>query len=100
MNDVQRIRAYYKDDFGYEHSALTAHDPDGDFVDYDYHLAATNEFRENIATMAQERDKLEAALRGLLARHKDGSDEQHWAEWDTAEEALNGIQRLAGAVEG
>lgn len=50
--------------------------------------SATNELRENIATMAIERDKLEAALRGLLARHNDGSDEQHWAEWDTARAAL------------
>jgi len=31
---------------------------------------------------------LYAALEGLLARHNDGSEEKHWAEWDTARDAL------------
>lgn len=34
--------------------------------------------------------KLEEALRGLLDRHRDGSEEQYWAEWDTAIDALKG----------
>ena len=29
-----------------------------------------------------------AALQGLVMRHMDGSDEAHWAEWDTAREAI------------
>ena len=29
-----------------------------------------------------------AALQGLSARHRDGSSESAWAEWDTAREAL------------
>ena len=28
------------------------------------------------------------ALKGLLARHNDGTDERYWAEWDTAQDAL------------
>lgn len=32
--------------------------------------------------------KLVSALKGLLARHNDGSEEGPWAEWDTAREAL------------
>jgi hypothetical protein len=36
----------------------------------------------------REMRKLKEALAGLLARHKDGSDERHWAEWDTAREVL------------
>lgn len=27
---------------------------------------------------------LESALRGLLSLHRDGSAEEHWAEWDAA----------------
>lgn len=30
-----------------------------------------------------------AALEGLIARHNDGSDEEWWAEWDTAAEAVS-----------
>jgi len=29
-----------------------------------------------------------SALKGLLARHNDGTDERYWAEWDTAQDAL------------
>jgi hypothetical protein len=36
--------------------------------------------------------KLKEALTGLLARHKDGSDERHWAEWDTAREVLKEVK--------
>lgn len=35
-----------------------------------------------------ERDTLKNALVGLLARHCDGTPEQYWGEWDTAQEAL------------
>lgn len=32
-----------------------------------------------------------AALRGLLHRHCDGSDERYWAEWDDAQEAIDAV---------
>lgn len=57
------------------------------------------EYRQQLAANArlivQAVNSFEAmrdALRGLLHRHCDGSEEQYWAEWDTASEAL----KLAG----
>ena len=43
---------------------------------------------ERSAALEAENAQLRNALEGLLARHCDGSDEWHWAEWDTAKEAL------------
>jgi len=32
--------------------------------------------------------EMKTALEGLVARHRDGSEEKHWAEWDTASDVL------------
>ena len=44
-----------------------------------------------IGELAQRVIELEEALEGLLARHCGGSEERHWAEWDTAQEALGRV---------
>lgn len=38
-------------------------------------------------------EPMREALQGLLARHRDGSDESHWAEWDAAEQALALVEK-------
>lgn len=43
---------------------------------------------DRIAQHKRALESLKAALKGLLHRHNDGSDEKWWAEWDTAAEAL------------
>ena len=43
-----------------------------------------------VIRLRAENERLRIALEGLLARHCDGSDERHWAEWDTVKEALEG----------
>lgn len=45
------------------------------------HMAA--DFVLQLRDARRQVERLTAALDGLLARHCDGSEEQHWAEWDT-----------------
>ena len=40
------------------------------------------------AVLESDAVKLAEALEGLLTRHNDGSEEEKWAEWDTAQAAL------------
>ena len=49
-------------------------------------------FEEVFVALEAQVRQLREALEGLLARHCDGSDERHWAEWDTAKEALEGCK--------
>lgn len=51
-------------------------------------------YKTQINELEAKNAKLIAALRGLLERHGDGSDEGPWAEWDTAREALREIGEL------
>ena len=41
-----------------------------------------------VIRLRAENARLRMALEGLLARHCDGSDEWHWAEWDTLKQDL------------
>jgi len=83
----------------YERAAwLLEHTPDT--IDNDWIMAArasaenTRIYIERIADLAAEVEALRSALKGLLHRHNDGSEEKYWAEWDTANEALATDQQL------
>jgi hypothetical protein len=46
------------------------------------------ESKHGEVVMYDDAAKLAEALEGLLTRHNDGSEEEKWAEWDTAQAAL------------
>ncbi len=49
--------------------------------------------RDCLATLRSENERLKVALRGLLDRHNDNTEEEYWAEWDTAIDALQATQK-------
>ena len=53
-----------------------------------YYNPELDRLKAKFHKLEKENERYREALMGILCRHRDGSDEYNWAEWDTVEEVL------------